>query len=179
MTQSLKSIGEDVYLSSNAEIKRPELCEIGSHVAIDSFVYITTQMSLGDYIHISPHVSIIGGKMGTFTAVGFNNIMAGARIICVSDRFDDSGLFGAMIPDAFLGNRVTGDVLIEPLANIGTNAVMLPGSKLRMGSLLTIGSVLFGDTEPWTVYSGNPAKPTRKINPTEILKRAKALGYEF
>ena len=29
--------------------------------------------------------------------------MAGARIVCASDRFDDSGLFGALIPDEYKG----------------------------------------------------------------------------
>jgi acetyltransferase-like isoleucine patch superfamily enzyme len=105
--------------------------------------------------------------------------MAGARLICVSDRFDDSGLFGAMIPDEFLGKRVEGNITMDPFSNIGTNAVVLPGSHLRTGVLLTVGSVLYGDTEPWTVYEGNPASPKRKIDPAKSLAYAKELGYEF
>ena len=66
---------------------------------------------------------------------------------------------------------------MEEFSNIGTNAVVLPGTTLRKGALLTIGSVLQGDTEEWGVYKGNPAVLVKKINGGEILKRAKKLGY--
>jgi acetyltransferase-like isoleucine patch superfamily enzyme len=175
----LKKAGEDVYISPRAEIRRPHLAQIGNHVAIDSGFYCTTQLNLGDYIHISPHVSCIGGAEGIFSAAGFNNIMAGARIICVSDRFDDSGLFGAMIPEKYLGRRISKPVIMEAFSNLATNAVLLPGAILRQGALLSVGSVLMGDTEPWTVYKGNPAVPVKKINGSKMISYAKEMGYEF
>ena len=88
-------VGKDVILSDNITIKRKENCSIGNHVAIDYGFYCTTKMEIGDYVHISPYVTCIGGKDGQFIAKGFNNIMAGVRIVCGSDRFDGSGLFGA------------------------------------------------------------------------------------
>ncbi|MDP6426289.1 MAG: acyltransferase [Dehalococcoidia bacterium] len=171
--------GKNVYISKNTEIKRPNLSVIGNHVAIDSGFYCTTGLEIGDYVHISPHVTCIGGETGKFTARGFNNIMAGARIICVSDRFDESGLFGALIPGDLKGKQVAGNVVMEEFSNIATNSVVLPNSVLRKGALLTIGSVLMGDTEEWGVYKGNPAILVRKINPTKILENAKELGYEL
>jgi len=171
--------GKDVYISENTEIKRPELCTVGNHVAIDSGFYCTTNLKLGDYIHISPHVSCIGGKDGKFIVKGFNNIMAGARIICGSDRFDGSGLFGAMIPKHLKGKQIIGSVIMEEFSNIGTNAVVLPNSILRRGVLLTVGSVLIGDTEEWGIYKGNPAVLIKKIDPTKTLENVRKLGYEF
>ena len=105
--------------------------------------------------------------------------MAGARIICGSDRFDDSGLFGAMIPDHLKGKQIFAPVVLEPFSNLGTNSIILPGSTLRNGALLCAGSMLIGDTEEWGVYKGNPAKLVKKINPEKIVKNAKELGYEF
>jgi acetyltransferase-like isoleucine patch superfamily enzyme len=175
----LLSVGQDVYISARAEIRRPHLSKLGSHIAIDSGFYCTTKLELGDYIHISPQVSCIGGEQGSFTAKGFNNIMAGARIICVSDRFDDSGLFGALIPEKYLGKQIKKPVVMEPFSNLATNAVLLPGSILREGALLSIGSVLMGDTEPWTVYKGNPAVAVKKIDGSKAISHAKELGYEF
>ncbi|RYZ30558.1 MAG: hypothetical protein EOO10_02380 [Chitinophagaceae bacterium] len=175
----MKHIGSDVFISPNVEIRRPHLTTIGSHVAIDSGFYCTTALEIGDYVHISPYVTCIGGENGLLILKGFNNVMAGARIICVSDRFDDSGLFGAMIPAKYLGKRVSGPITLEPFSNIGTNSVVLPGSTLRTGVLLAVGSVLMGDTEPWTVYKGNPAKPTKKISGKKAIEHAKELGYEF
>jgi acetyltransferase-like isoleucine patch superfamily enzyme len=170
--------GKDVYISKNTEIKRPELCRVGNHVAIDSGFYCTTSLEIGDYIHISPYVTCIGGKKGKFIAEGFNNIMAGARIICGSDRFDDSGLFGSMIPEKLKGKQIIEPVVMEEFSNIGTNAVVLPDTILRRGVLLTIGSVLQGDTEEWGVYHGQPARLVKKIDGSKILENAKKLGYE-
>jgi acetyltransferase-like isoleucine patch superfamily enzyme len=148
-------------------------------VAIDKGFYCTTNATIGDYVHIGPYVTIIGGKEGNFRAVGFNNIMAGARIICGSDRFDDSGLFGAMIPKELKGTQIIKPVVMEEFSNVGTNAIVLPGSTLRKGVLLTAGSLLIGDTEEWGVYKGNPAVLVKKIDPTKIIENAKKLGYDL
>ncbi|EKE02190.1 MAG: transferase hexapeptide repeat containing protein [uncultured bacterium] len=175
----LKNCGDDVLISHNVEIRRPNLVSIGSHVAIDWGFYCTSALELGDYIHIGPHVTCIGGVKGILTCKGFNNIMAGARIITVSDRFDGSGLFGSMIPERYHGRLIEKPVIMEPFSNIGTNAVVLPGSYLAMGVLITIGSVIMGETEPWTVYKGNPAKPVKKINGERLIKYAGEMGYSF
>jgi acetyltransferase-like isoleucine patch superfamily enzyme len=103
--------------------------------------------------------------------------MAGVRIICSSDRFDESGLFGVLIPKELKGNQITKPVIMEEFSNIGTNAIVLPGTILRKGVLLTAGSLLMGDTEEWGVYKGNPAKLVKKINPTKIIENAKKMGY--
>lgn len=172
----VKVFGNDVILDDDIVAKQ-ELTINGSHVAIDKGFYCTTNASIGDYVHISPYVTIIGGKDGKFKAAGFNNIMAGARIVCGSDRFDDSGLFGAMIPKELKGTQIIEPVVMEEFSNIGTNAIVLPGSTLRKGVLLTAGSLLIGDTEEWGVYKGNPAILVKKIDPTKIIENAKKLGY--
>jgi len=169
--------GVDVIIDKDVVFKQINVT-IGNHCSIDKGVYCTTNVSLGDYTHISPYVTIIGGKESFFVAKGYNNIMAGARIICGSDRFDDSGLFGAMIPKELKGRQIIKPVVMEEFSNIGTNAIVMPGSTLRKGVLLTAGSLLIGDTEEWGVYKGNPAVMVKKINPTKIIQNAKKLGYQ-
>ena len=56
--------GNDVYISDSCEIKRPHLCKLGNKVAIDSGFYCTTSLDIGDYVHISPYVTCIGGEDG-------------------------------------------------------------------------------------------------------------------
>lgn len=167
----------DVFIHKDAEFKLG--AKIGDHVAIDKGVYATVNVEIGDYVHISPYVTILGGKTGRFVCKGFNNVMAGARIICGSDRFDDSGLFGAMIPDHLKGKQIIEPVIMEEFSNVGTNAIVLPGSILRRGVLLAAGSLLIGDTEEWGVYKGNPAILVKKIDGKKIIENAKKLGYEF
>ena len=165
----------NIFIHKDVEFKiQPEL---GNHIAIDKGVYVTVKSKIGNYTHISPYVTIIGGKEGYFECKGFNNIMAGARIVCGSDRFDDSGLFGAMIPKELKGKQIIESVIMEEFSNIGTNSIVLPGSRLRKGVLLAAGSLLIGDTEEWGVYKGNPAKLIKKINNTKIIENAKKLGY--
>ena len=173
----LKINGEDVFMDSDIVIKQDNTIE-GSHVAIDKGFYCTTNISIGSYVHIGPYVTIIGGKEAKFVAKGFNNIMAGARIVCGSDRFDDTGLFGAMIPKEFKGTQIIKPVIMEEFSNVGTNAMVMAGSILRKGVLLTAGSLLIGDTEEWGVYKGNPAVLVKKIDGTKIIEMAKKLGYE-
>ena len=169
---------KDIIIDSDVVFKcSPNI--IGSHIAIDKGFYCTTQITIGNYIHISPYVTCIGGKSGSFILKGFNNIMAGARIICSSDRFDDTGLFGAMIPKHLKGTQINKPVIMEEFSNIGTNSIVFPGSILRKGVLLTAGSLLIGDTEEWGVYKGNPAILVKKINGSKIINNAKQLGYEF
>jgi acetyltransferase-like isoleucine patch superfamily enzyme len=170
-------IGEDVILDLDIVIKQKDSCIIYNHVAIDKGFYCTTQISIGNYVHISPYVTILGGKTANFIAKGFNNIMAGARIICGSDRFDDSGLFGAMIPHELKGKQIIESVIMDEFSNIGTNSIVLPGSRLRKGVLLAAGSLLLGDTEEWGIYKGNPAVLTKKIDGTKAISNAKKLGY--
>lgn len=172
-------LGDDVIIDNDVVLKQQDYTFIGNHVAIDKGFYCTTKITLGNYIHISPYVTCIGGKDAEFKALGFNNIMAGARIVCGSDRFDDSGLFGAMIPKELKGNQIIKPVIMEQFSNIGTNSIVLAGSILRKGVLLTAGSLLIGDTEEWGVYKGNPAKLVKKLKGDKILESAKKLGYEF
>lgn len=166
----------DNYCHTDVEIKH--LNKIGNHTAIDKGFYCTTQIEIGDYVHIGPYVTCIGGKNGLFILKGFNNVMAGARIVCGSDRFDHSGLFGAMIPPEYKGTQIIKPVVMEEFSNVGTNAIVLPGSILRKGVLLTAGSLLIGDTEEWGVYKGNPAVLVKKIDNKKILENAKKLGYD-
>jgi len=171
--------GKDVFINEDVFIKHQKFCHIGNHVAIDKGFYCTTKINIGNFVHISPYVTCIGGENGEFHIHGFNNIMAGARIICGSDRFDGSGLFGAMIPFKFKGKQIIKPVIMERFSNIGTNAIILPGSILREGVLICAGSLLIGDTEPWGVYKGNPAKLIKKINKEKTIENAEKLLYEL
>lgn len=171
-------IGKDVFIDTNVNITRKDLVKIGNHVAIDYGFHCTTSLNIGDYTHIGPHVTCIGGRNGNLTLKGFNNIMAGARIVCGSDRFDDSGLFGALIPDELKGRQIIKPIVMEEFSNVGSNAIIMPGSTLRKGVLVTAGSLLIGDTEEWGIYKGNPAVLIKKIDGSKIIKNAKKLGYE-
>lgn len=164
---------KDIFIHNDAEFKiQPTL---GSHIAIDKGVYCTVNANIGSYTHISPYVTIIGGSKSSFSCEGVNNIMAGARLICGSDRFDDSGLFGALIPEKLKGRQIIKPIIMKRFSNIGTNSIILPGSILEEGVLIAAGSLFYGKSEPWTVYKGNPAIAVKKIDSTKAIENFKIL----
>lgn len=173
----LKSVGQDVFISANVEIRRPHLVAIGNHVAIDTGFYLTTQAELGDYIHIGPYVNIIGGEHGLLKMGHFTNIALGSKIICVSDDFTGQSLITAPgIPKEFTKLR-SAPIIFENFANVGANCVIMPGVTLAEGSVIGAGSVVTRSTKPWTIYVGSPARPV-KDRPKEImLGYARKLGY--
>lgn len=174
---TLKSCGEDVFISGRAEIRRPHLVTIGKHVAIDSGVYITTQASIGDYIHLSPYITIIGGEKSKLIIEDFVTIAAGSRLIAGSDQFMGKGFTSVTVPAEFRDEVEYSTIHIKRFAGIGTNAVIMPGVTIAEGSVIGACSLVTKDTEPWTVYIGTPAKPV-KIRPKEtMLAYAKKLGY--
>ncbi|MBI2474099.1 MAG: acyltransferase [Candidatus Taylorbacteria bacterium] len=175
----LKSVGEDVFISASVEIRRPELVSVGKHVAIDTGFYLTTEAEIGDYIHIGPYVNIIGGAKGLLRMGNFTNIALGSKIICVSDRFLGDGLITAPgIPSEFTSLKIR-PVLFENFANVGANVVVMPGVRLGEGSVVGACSLVTRDTEPWTIYTGVPAKPIKKRPKEIMLKFAAKLGYKI
>ncbi len=174
----ISSYGDDVFISNNVEIKRPQLVKLGNHIAIDTGFYCTTALEMGDYIHIAPYTTIIGGGNAKLTMAHFTNISVGGRIICGSDLFLGDGLITAPgIPEEFRDRLKIEEVRFEMFANVGANVTVLPGVTLREGSVVGACSLVTQDTEPWTIYVGTPAKPI-KVRPREkMIENAKKMGY--
>tara|TARA_R110000824_G_scaffold94915_2_gene228619 strand:- start:2454 stop:2984 length:531 start_codon:yes stop_codon:yes gene_type:complete len=171
----LKNIGEDVRINPLAEIIRPELVSMGSHIAIDQWTYISTQMEMGDYIHIAPSVTILGGAGALLKMGNFTNIGSGSRIVCATDDFEQ-GLISPVVP---IEHRtiVNKPVIFEDFATLGVNCTVLPGVRLAEGTIVGAGSVVTRDTKPWMIYAGSPARPIKPRNSDRAYKSAKELGY--
>lgn len=175
MDKDFKKIGIDLSLDDTAKIKHPHLVELGDHVAIDVGVYCSTQMKIGDYVHIAPYVCIIGGNESSLIMDDFSGVAAGSKLVCGSDNFVD-GMLNPQVPIEFR------DVIIKPIifekyACVGVNSVVLPGVTLAEGSILGANSLLTESTEPWMIYVGSPAKPVKQRNKESVLSGAKKLGY--
>ncbi len=174
----LKSCGKDVFISPRVEIRRPHLVSVGNHVAIDSGVYITTKASIGDYTHISPYVTVIGGEKSEFILGHFATIAAGSRVIAGSDAFLGDGFTSVTVPDEFRDKVAFSTVKISRFAGVGTNAILMPGVCIGEGSVIGAGALVTSDTEPWTIYVGVPARPYKIRKKELLLEYAKRLGYD-
>jgi acetyltransferase-like isoleucine patch superfamily enzyme len=165
-----KKIGEDVRVSELAVITRPELIELGNHIAIDMWVYISTQAKLGNYIHIAPSVTILGGAPALIIMEDFTNIGSGGRIVCATDDFTQ-GLISPVVPIEYR-TVINKPVIFKKYSTLGVNCTVLPGVTLGEGSIVGANSLVTKDTEPWMIYGGSPARPLKKRDKTRILESA-------
>ena len=161
---------KDVRIDKSATVKH--LMRHGDHISIDMGVYCSVELYLGSWVHIAPHVSIIGGEKSSLHIGNFAGISTGARMVCGSEDFVNS-LLGFM-PEEYKINTY-GINVISDYAWVGAGAIVLPGLSLAEGSVLGAGAVLTKDTEPWTIYVGNPARPLKMRNKDLILENAKRL----
>lgn len=174
----LKSVGDDVFISANVEIRRPHLVSIGSHVAIDSGFYITTAAAIGNHVHIGPYVAVIGGARSHLVLGNFVNLTVGAKLICGSDSFSGNGLVSAPgIPDEFLNELKPGTIAVKDFAAVCAGSIVLPGVTIAEGSVIGANSLVTEDTKPWTFYAGTPARPVKERPRAKMLEYAKKMGY--
>lgn len=174
--EGIKKMGRDVRIDDECRITRPQLVEMGSHIAIDMWTYISTQLTMGDYIHIAPSVSIIGGSSASLVMGDFTNIGSGSRIVCASDDFTQ-GLISPVVP---IEHRtvINKPIVFERFATLGVNCTVLPGVTLGEGCIVGANSVVTRDCEPWMVYAGSPARPIKPREKDRIMESIKNLGYE-
>lgn len=172
-------VGTDVVIDANTRFTRPNLVTIGNHVGIDWGFYCTTALTVGDYVHISPHVAVIGGGKTGLTVGDFCFISVGAKMVCGSERFHGAGLIGPLIPDQFKDEQILEPIELKPFSGVCANSVVMPGVVMAEGSILGANSFLNSNTEPWTIYAGSPARPI-KSRRSDIMKQyARELGYDL
>jgi acetyltransferase-like isoleucine patch superfamily enzyme len=176
-TAQLQACGDDVFVSANVEIRRPQLVRVGNHVAIDSGLYLTTATTIGDYAHLGPYLTVIGGAQSTLLVEDFVTIAAGSRLICGSDEFGGEGLTSVTVPEEFRDAVELGTIRCARFAGIGTNAVVMPNVTIAEGSVIGACALVTKDTEPWTIYVGVPARPVKTRPRAKMLEYARRLGY--
>lgn len=180
--EMLARCGEDVFFGPQCYIKRLELGHIGSHCAIDGFFWCTTGLELGDYVHIGPHVSIIGGADGRVKMGNFSSLAAGCRVIAGTDNYNGDGFQVPMVPKQYRDSTTIKPITIGNYVGVATGVTILPGVTLAEGSVIAAGGLVRQDTEPWKIYVVEPSTGRLmavKRRPSEnILKYAKEMGYE-
>ena len=153
-----KKIGQNVDIGENVYFRYPEAVEIGNNVIIDEFCYFTTALIIEDYVHISAHCSVIGGKESNFIMREFSTLSAGCRIFCRSDDFINPGINMSHIPSQFRNLSEPSTVELKSHVVLGTSNVCHPGVTIGEGVSTGSMSLINRDLDPWWVYFGIPAK---------------------
>lgn len=170
--KQFKKIGKDVIISEFAYIRYIDICILGNHIAIDPFVSCSSKLQLGNYIHISPKVGIIGGKNSSLIMEDFTFISVGSNIICASEKFLGDGLVSPLVPDKYHDIIINKPVIIKKYGGICAGCTILPGSIISEGTIIGANSLVLKETitKPWTIYGGSPIKEIRSRK-KEIIKK--------
>jgi galactoside O-acetyltransferase len=143
-------------IHETAIIKHPELAKAGEHYSIDAFFYCTTKLILGDWVHISSHVSVIGG-INSKLIIGNNvAISTGCRLVCCSNDFHSSL---PAIPFKKTKQKLYGSFIkIEDDVILGANVVVLPDVTIGKGARVGANSLVIDDLDPGRIFAGSPCR---------------------
>jgi len=148
-----RSMGEEVTIGSNVGFKHIDTFEIGSKVFIGSQTYIQGRHDgrciIGNHVWIGPQSYFDARDMIIEDYVGWG---PGAKILGSSHT-------GLPIEIPIISTDLEIDTVhIEPWADIGVNAVILPGITVGKGSIVGAGSIVTKNVPPFAIVAGIPAK---------------------
>jgi galactoside O-acetyltransferase len=150
-----KKIGENCKISSKASFYFPKQISIGDNSRIDDFCVLSGKIEIGNNVHIANSCILYGGAEGIFIN-DFSGFAWGVRIIAGSDDYYGRAMIGPQVPKEFT-NQTHIKVVIGKHVIVGTNSIIMPGVKLRNGTSILAMSLIKYSTDPWKIYSGNPA----------------------
>ncbi len=90
-----------------------------------------------------------------FSRIGNNVVVWSCSLIAHHCVVSDHVMFGPRVATG-------GNCTIEPYCFLGLNSTIRNGLRLAEGTLVAMGANLCRDTEPWSVYVGNPAQTRDK-----------------
>ena len=133
----LKSHGNQFILNKEVIIESPQNIEIGNNVKINARCWIS------------------GGGNLTIES----NVLIGPLVIIhtANHQFEDTSM------NIELQGHIKRPVLIKKNSWIGASVIILPGVIISENCIIGAGSVVTKNTEPYSVYAGNPAKKIRNL----------------
>jgi galactoside O-acetyltransferase len=178
LSLGLREVGADVTIWPQAKILNPEAISIGDSVIIDDFVFLVgrTNTIIGSFVHIASFTSITGG--GEFVIEDFAGLSGGIRVYTGNEDYLGGCLTNPAVPYPYRV-PIRSRVHICKHAIVGANCVILPGVVIGEGAVVGANSLVTKSCDPWTIYVGSPAKPTRPRPSERILQLEAKLRREI
>jgi sugar O-acyltransferase (sialic acid O-acetyltransferase NeuD family) len=95
-----------------------------------------------------------------FTRIGDNVILWSGNHIGHHSTIGDHVMFTSHVV-------LSGHCAVESYCYLGVNATIRDGLRLGEGTLVAMGACVSRDTEPWSIYQGNPARK-RDVASTDV-----------
>tara|TARA_Y100001970_G_C14195345_1_gene837738 strand:+ start:191 stop:754 length:564 start_codon:yes stop_codon:yes gene_type:complete len=145
--KKLKSCGNNIEIRRGSAIGFPSIIEIGNNFILGNFAHITAAGSKG--IYIGNDVSI---SRGTYFH-GSNHKFDNPNLPIMKQGTEASSLD--------YKNKTYSIVLCDDVW-IGSNVVILSGTFLSKGCIVSSGSVVSGFYDEYSIIGGNPARFIKK-----------------
>ena len=175
--KQLKHLGKNAIVGKCVRIRYPEKVIIDDYAIIDDFTYISTELTVGKFVHIGAN-SVIQGGQGKCVFEDFSGCSPGCRIITCSDDYI-GGLACPQIPKRYKGDMIAGSVTLGKHALLGTNTVVLPNVKIHQGAATGAMTLVNKDLDEWKLYVGMPARFVKQRNKEQILKLEAEFWEEY
>ena len=167
--------GKNVLIYPFVVWVKPETIHLKNEIIVSEFVWILGGIKtlIGNFIHISPYSSIVGG--GVCILEDFVGLSAGVRIITGSEMVGGEGLTNPTIPSKY---RAVGRSFVHCQRHVflGTNAIIHPGVTIGEGAVIGSNSVVTKDVDPWTINIGSPSRTVGRRNKARMIDLG-ALAY--
>ena len=145
--------GDDLRIAAGASFRHLETFEIGSGVVISEGSVLHGRFdgrcSIGDKVWIGPHSFLDARDLVLGCSVGWG---PGAKVLGSEHTGQP-----ITVPVIATDLRIS-PVRVEDWADIGVNAVLLPGVTIGRGALVGAGAVVTHDVPPFAKVAGVPAR---------------------
>ncbi len=152
-----RGLGDAVQVSRGVMFRHPETFTIGSGVFIGEQAILQGRFDgrceIGDHTWIGPQAYFDARDLVIGEYVGWG---PGAKVLGSSHTAHPLD-----VPIITTDLEIK-PVVIEAGADIGMNAVILPGVRVGEGAIVGAGAVVTHDVEPQTIVAGVPARVIRR-----------------
>lgn len=158
----LRSLGDNVRISTSAKLYRPECINVGSNSRIDDFVTLTAGedglIDIGEYVHIAAYCMVEAPQSAVFG--DYSGLAARVTVYGSTDSYRGDALTNPCVPLEYR-HIFQKAIYVGKHVAVGTSSVILPGAYLGDGCSVAAMSLVMGRLEAFGMYAGAPAKRVR------------------